>query len=156
VKRPVGSILLGLFLLSQIILQGGRLWPALPAIGHTSPTTATWTPLLPTAARLAVTLPGTLVLEGENGAVWRLSPPSSQRADALSVRTVDQELPGGVMVRIQLARLGGGERIVGVDGATAWASPDGRAAALYDRADRAFWAILATDVRPRPLGAVDP
>ncbi len=155
-KRPIGSILLGLFLLSQLILQGGRLWPALPAIGRTTPTTTAWTPLLPTAARLALSLPGALVLRGENGAVWRLSPVSSQRADPVTVRSVSQELPGGLMIGVELVHMDGGPRIVGVDGARAWISPDGRAAALYDSVDRAFWAILASDVRPRPLGAVDP
>ncbi len=155
-KRPVGSILLGLFLLSQIILQGGRLWPALPAIGRGAPVASGWAPLVPTRVRLALTLPGDLVLRGENGALWRVSAASPTRAEPVAARSVSQELPGGVMVSVELARLGGGRRIVSVEGARAWTSPDGRASALYDPVDRAFWALVASDVRPRPLGAVDP
>lgn len=154
-KRPVGSILLGLFLLSQIVLQGGRLWPALPVIGR-SARAPVWTAALPTGVRLAAALPGTLVLAASNGEFWQLPVSGSTDARPIVTHAVDQELPGGVMITAHLARLGGAWRLVAIDGASYWPSPDGRAAAVYDRLDRAFWAVLAEDVRPRPLGAIDP
>ncbi len=155
-KRPVGSILLGLFLLSQILLQGGRLWPVLPALGRVRSAPALWTPLLPTAARVSVTVADRLVLLAENGSAWTVGTTGSAAAVPLTSRVVSQELPGGVVIGVRLVRLAGEERIAAVAGARAWISPDGRAAAVYDPADRALWALVANDVRPRPLGAVDP
>jgi dipeptidyl aminopeptidase/acylaminoacyl peptidase len=155
VRRPVGSILLGLFLLSQIALTGGRLWPALAVFGP-SVAAPGWQPVLPTAARVALALPDTLVLAGSNGQYWRLGWSGTPQARPFHPHTVEQLLPGGVLVQVDLVRLAGAWRLVGVRGAPSWPSPDGRAAAVYDSADGAFWALIADDVRPRPLGRADP
>lgn len=155
VKRPVGSILLGLFLLSQVILQGGRLWPALPVLG-TGAAAPAWTPIVPTRTRAVLALPTSYILQGSNGTFWHLTLGEAPGVSPVSTSAVPQILPGGVAVRVRVARLAGALRILGVDGAPAWPSPDGRAVAVYDRADGALWAMLATDVRPRPLGSADP
>lgn len=151
-KRPIGSILLGLFLVSQVILQAPRLWPAMPVFGRGEVLPA-WSAVVPTRTRAVVTLADQVVLQGTNGALWALSGGVHVLARPLATRVVDQELPGGVFIRVDLARIDRRFRLVAVIGAPAWTSPDGAAAALYDRADRAMWAITAGDVRPRPLGS---
>lgn len=152
----MGAILLGVFLVLQLVVRRAHLWQVIPA-WHASPGGApVWRAVAPEATVDAGSAVGGVVLAAGDGRAWLVPAAGPPRARPLATRAVDQLLPGGVWVRARLANVGGTWRLVEVAGAPAWVSPDGRAAALYDRREDSLWAILATDVRPRPLGEADP
>jgi dipeptidyl aminopeptidase/acylaminoacyl peptidase len=152
----VGAILLGLFLVLQLVVRRAHLWQIVPAWHPAADGGPAWHAVAPVGTLDAGTAPGGVVLAARDGRAWLVPAAGPPRARPLATRAVDQLLPGGVWVRARLARVGGSWRLVEVAGAQAWVSPDGRAAALYDRRQQSLWAILATDVRPRPLGEADP
>lgn len=152
----MGSILLGLFLVAQIVLAAGRLLPNTGLGLEGAVQGPQWVPVVPGRARVSLRTASALVVTTGSEKYWRVSLAGQPGALALKVLRVPQVLPGGTLVTVDMARLDGRLRIVGVGGAPAWLDPDGRAVAVFDVADRALWALMATDPRPHPLGPEDP